>query len=257
MWLSYYPHPKFNTKTKVNPALRFIGDMTSVAEPSLERETFIVRAVSTSHWQISSSSFLKENCSAAASPSSRPWHVCSEHATNYEEVCRTLCHIHIISHGSTGCVSALSASHAARIHTSHIQGRKPWAGKLLMTGSASCWRKMYATRLQRIVSSGRNNSPDVHQEAPVTHFGPGCNGGISISIVLRHGTGHGTMTATKIMREILEDNRKVNPSFQTRFPPVFNCTLPIRHQVSPARKSRVASFAFALVHSLSIFEPAC
>jgi len=60
-------------------------------------------------------------------------------------------------------------------------------------------------------------------EAPVTHFGPGCNGGISISIVLRHGTGHGTMTATKIMREILEDNRKV----------------------SPARKSRVASFAFA------------
>ena len=81
-----------------------------------------------------------------------------------------------------------------------------------MTGSASCWRKMYATRLQRIVSSGRNNLPDVHQEAPVTHFGPGCNGGISISIVLRHGTGHGTVTATKIMREILEDNRKVNES---------------------------------------------
>lgn len=126
---------------------------------------------------------------------------------------RTLCHIHIISHGSAGCVSALSASHAARIHTNHAQGRKPWAGKLLMTGSASCWKKMYATRLQRIVSSGRNNLPDVHQEAPVTHFGPGCNGGISIGIVLRHGTEHGTMTATKTMREILEANRKVGPSF--------------------------------------------
>ena len=231
--------------------------MTSVAEPSLERETFIVRAVSTSHWQISSSSFLKKIV-----PRQRALrHVRDTFVRNTPPTTKrfawTLCHIHIISHGSTGCVSALSASHAARIHTSHIQGRKPWAGKLLMTGSASCWRKMYATRLQRIVSSGRNNSPDVHQEAPVTHFGPGCNGGISISIVLRHGTGHGTMTATKIMREILEDNRKVNPLFQTRFPPVFNCTLPIRHQVSPARKSRVASFAFALVHSLSIFEPAC
>jgi len=231
--------------------------MTSVAEPSLERETFIVRAVSTSHWQISSSSFLKKIV-----PRQRALrHVRDTFVRNTPPTTKrfawTLCHIHIISHGSTGCVSALSASHAARIHTSHIQGRKPWAGKLLMTGSASCWRKMYATRLQRIVSSGRNNSPDVHQEAHVTHFGPGCNGGISISIVLRHGTGHGTMTATKIMREILEDNRKVNPSFQTRFPPVFNCTLPIRHQVSPARKSRVASFAFALVHSLSIFEPAC
>jgi len=71
-------------------------------------------------------------------------------------------------------------------------------------------------------------------EAPVTHFGPGCNGGISIGIVLRHGR-HGTLTATKTMREILEANRKV----------------------APARKSRVASFAFAMVHSLSIFDPAC
>jgi len=33
-------------------------------------------------------------------------------------------------------------------------------------------------------------------EAPVTHFGPGCNGGISIGIVLRHGR-HGTLTRFK------------------------------------------------------------
>ena len=115
---------------------------------------------------------------------------------------------------------------------------------------------MYAIRLQRIVSSGRNNLPDVHQEAPVTHFGPGCNGGISIGIVLRHGR-HGTLTATKTMREILEANRKVGTSFQTLSPPKFNYAVPIRHQVAPARKSRVASFAFAMVHSLSIFDPAC
>ena len=38
----------------------FRGLMTSVAEPRLELETFIVRAVSTSHSQVSSFSFLKK-----------------------------------------------------------------------------------------------------------------------------------------------------------------------------------------------------
>mmetsp|Transcript_13302 Transcript_13302/g.57897 ORF Transcript_13302/g.57897 Transcript_13302/m.57897 type:complete len:225 (+) Transcript_13302:120-794(+) len=160
--------------------------MTSVAEPSLERETFIVRARALRH--------VRDTFVRNTPPTTKRVRF-----------------------------SVVSQPRGTHSYKSHPRSQ---------TLSRKATNDRFCVLLEE-------------DEAPVTHFGPGCNGGISISIVLRHGTGHGTMTATKIMREILEDNRKVNPSFQTRFPPVFNCTLPIRHQVSPARKSRVASFAFA------------